>query len=296
MGVITATLYCRGKLELRKVIQFLAVIVLISCIAQATEMVSQKVPTIISESTQTFNDFSDFIKTQDNEYVESENYFSSINISYHGSESKSSSLEVFKLSAPDKQNYSDFWLQTTVEYQYMNDYDTGAFGCCIGPNRDEPIEISVNSDTIVLSDDSESGYAKYEVIAFPNGKKDSSLADASSMKLNGTVIFYAQRISNNLTLMVKDNTSKILVAKTWIDGVDYDRNSVAFVFQVGGISDFKISTYGITGEFTLLEDENTTTSTTPYIPTFNFGFKSSIVLLPVSVIILLLRKKNQRKR
>ena len=116
------------------------------------------------------------------------------------------------------------------------------------------------------------------------------------MKLNGTVIFYAEKVDNNLTLMVKDNTSKILVARSWSSGVDYDRNSIALVFQVEGTSDFKISTYGITGEFTLLEEENNTTTTTPYFPTFSFGFESSILVLPVGVIILLLRKKNQRKR
>lgn len=280
---------------MRKVIQILLVIVLLSCITQTNEMASQKAPIIINESTQTITNFSDFERTQDNEYVESENYISSINISYHGSESVASSLEVFKLSAPDKLNYSDYWLQTTVEYQYASDYDTGAFGLCIGPSRDEPIELYVDSDTILLSDELESGYAQYEVIAFPNGKKDSSIADAGLMKLNGTVVFYAEKVDNNLTLMVKDNVSKILVAKTWTTGVDYDRNSIALVFQVDGTSDFKISTNGIVGEFTLLEEENNTTSTTPYIPTFNFGFKSSIFVLPIGVIILMLRKKNQRK-
>ena len=281
---------------MRKVIQFLVIIVLMCCIIHPNYLVSQEVTCITIESTQTINDFSDFVKTQDNQYVESENYISSINISYHGSESVESSLEVFKFSAPDKKNFSDYRLQATVEYRYLLEDDTGKFGYCLGPLYDEEIDVVVNSDTITIGDESDSDYAKYEVAAFPYGKKDHSIADAGSMKLNGTVIFYAQRVNNNLTLMIMDNTSKILVAKTWLDGVDYDRNSIALIFQVGGTSTFKISTYGITGEITLLEDNNTTTTTTPYIPSFNLGIKGLIFLLPVvSVIILSLRKRISRK-
>lgn len=269
---------------------------MLSCIKIPDSLGVQEETIILIESSQAISDFSDFVKTEDNEYVTSENYISSINISYSGSESVSSSLEVFKLSAPDKKNFSDYQLEVYVDYQYLHDYDTGGFGCCIGPSRDSPIELNVNSDTITISDDSQTSYAKYEVTAFPNGKMDSSIINASSgMQLEGRVTFQARRIANNLTLLVLDTTNKTLVGKSWISGVDYDRNSIALVFQVEGTSNFRVGVYGITGEFTLLEIENTTTPINSYFPSFTLGMNVALVCLPICSIILMTRLSKQRK-
>jgi len=188
----------------------------------------------VESTTEEITDFSNFTILYDTTLITSVNYDTHLTF-IHNDESSGTKWEGQLYNFSTLGNYSDFYANVTVEYEYTGSmlteavmelgtsfYLNGSYG---GPN------IVNRLFSAGLWDSWSGSGGKYFVRAFPNNIQDQYESGSGTLGSSGTVVFHCNRTSN--VVEIKITKQGILqIAHTWIADVSRPINYIYFFMGV----------------------------------------------------------------